>query len=251
MKDRSDRYHIRLATDPGDIRRAQRLRWHCFLGANGGRTDRGQDGYDQDAFDAICDHVLIKSRADGRLVGCFRVQQLRGSQIGRSYSASHYDLTALAGFRGTMLEVGRFCIDPLAKDPDILRLSWGMLTWLVDQCGAELLFGCTSFRGADPPIHRDALALLGRDHLGPEIWRPGIRAAETYPFADELRDWRIDAGLARAGLPPLLRGYLHMGGWVGDHVVIDRHLDTLHVFTGLEVSAIPPTRRNLLRKIAT
>jgi L-ornithine Nalpha-acyltransferase len=36
-------------------------------------------------------------------------------------------------------------------------------------------------------------------------------------------------------LPPLLRTYLGMGGWVSDHAVVDRELDTLHVFTCVEV----------------
>ena len=32
-------------------------------------------------------------------------------------------------------------------------------------------------------------------------------------------------------LPPLLKFYLKLGGKVSDHAVIDRELDTLHVFT--------------------
>jgi putative hemolysin len=58
---------------------------------------------------------------------------------------------------------------------------------------------------------------------------------------------------ARRGLPlipPLLRTYLAMGGWVSDHAVVDRDLNTLHVFTGLEIGAIPPARARALRAVA-
>ena len=41
-----------------------------------------------------------------------------------------------------------------------------------------------------------------------------------------------------------------MGGWVSDHAVIDRDLDTLHVFTGLAIAAIPPHRAAALRALA-
>jgi hypothetical protein len=41
-----------------------------------------------------------------------------------------------------------------------------------------------------------------------------------------------------------------MGGWVSDHAVIDRQMNTLHVFTGLEIAAIPPNRARLLRALA-
>ena len=51
-------------------------------------------------------------------------------------------------------------------------------------------------------------------------------------------------------MPPLLRSYLAMGGRVSDHAVIDRQLNTLHVFTGLETAAIPEARKRLLRAVA-
>ena len=50
-------------------------------------------------------------------------------------------------------------------------------------------------------------------------------------------------------MPPLLRTYLMMGGWVSDHAVIDPQMNTLHVFTGLEIRAIPEARKRLLRAV--
>ena len=57
--------------------------------------------------------------------------------------------------------------------------------------------------------------------------------------------FRSKSGMLR--MPPLLRTYLTMGGWVSDHAVVDTHMNTLHVFTGLEIAAIPPARARLLR----
>jgi putative hemolysin len=51
-------------------------------------------------------------------------------------------------------------------------------------------------------------------------------------------------------LPPLLRTYLMMGGWVSDHAVVDSQMNTLHVFTGVEIARIPPARKRLLRAVA-
>ena len=50
-------------------------------------------------------------------------------------------------------------------------------------------------------------------------------------------------------MPPLLRSYLLMGGRVSDHAVVDHAMNTLHVFTGLEISAIPESRKKLLRAL--
>ena len=61
---------------------------------------------------------------------------------------------------------------------------------------------------------------------------------------------RPDLKVAMKAMPPLLRTYLMMGGWVSDHAVVDRDLNTLHVFTGLEITAISPARKKLLRAVA-
>ena len=74
-----------------------------------------------------------------------------------------------------------------------------------------------------------------------------FKAPRVFRFARALRLRKPDPRAAMAAMPPLLRSYLAMGGWVSDHAVVDDHLDTLHVFTGLEIRAIPPARARLLR----
>ena len=41
-----------------------------------------------------------------------------------------------------------------------------------------------------------------------------------------------------------------MGGWVSDHAVVDAEMNTLHVFTGVEIGAIPAARARALRLVA-
>ena len=72
---------------------------------------------------------------------------------------------------------------------------------------------------------------------------------EIFRYAARLRR-TPDAKTAMRKMPPLLRTYLVMGGWVSDHAVVDRQMNTLHVFTGLEIGAIPPARKKLLRAVA-
>jgi putative hemolysin len=196
--------------------------------------------------------MLVEECGTGRLACTFRLLPLRdGAGIGDSYAAQHYDLGALAAFAGPLLEMGRFCIDPDLHDADILRVAWGALTRHVDATGARLLFGCSSFPGTDTSRFLDAFAILRDRHLAPACWRPGAKAAEVFPFACAgAVPETPDARRAVKAMPPLLRTYLAMGGWVSDHAVVDRDLGTLHVFTGLEVAAIPPARARALRAVA-
>jgi putative hemolysin len=235
------RYEARMARGPADLAAAQALRHRAF---------HGTPGRDHDAFDARCRHILVEERATGRLVCCYRVLRLPGgAAIGESYSAQFYDLSALAGYAGPLLEMGRFCIDPHVHDADVLRIAWGALTRLVDAEGVTLLFGCASFPGTEHAPYDDAFAVLKARHLAPRRWLPRIKAPQVFRFAARLRR-APDPERAMRVMPPLLRTYLMMGGWVSDHAVVDPQMNTLHVFTGVEIAAIPPARKRLLRAVA-
>lgn len=234
------RYAVTVAASPAEIAEAQALRGLCF--ATGGP--------DRDDYDPLCTHVLVREARSGEPVCCFRLMVLAsGADLGSSYSAQFYDLDGLAAFRGPMAELGRFCIRPGRSDGDILRVAWGAMTALVDDNGIEMLFGCSSFAGTETERYLDAFAMLKARHLAPKRWLPRVKAPEIFRYAARLRR-KPDATKAMRRMPPLLRTYLMMGGWVSDHAVVDRRMNTLHVFTGLEVGAIPPIRKKLLRRVA-
>lgn len=248
---RQGHYISRFVEDEADLRRAQRLRWRCFLARNlddaADLVDR-TEALDQDVHDSICRHVLIEDTRTGMLVCCFRILPLAGgAEIARSYSAQYYNLASLAAYNGKLVELGRFCIHPDRRDAEILRLAWATLANYVETEGVQLLFGCSSFMGTEPETYIDAFAMLRERHLAPTRWKPRVKAAQVFRFARALRLSPPDPRKAMAAMPPLLRSYLAMGGWVSDHAVVDNQLNTLHVFTGLEISAIPAARRRFLR----
>lgn len=232
------RFRLSLVPD-GPQNVALALRGLCF---RDGESDR-------DAFDPSCHHASVTG-PDGQTVAAFRLKVFAGPErADTSYSAAFYDLSRLSGHAGPALELGRFCLHPDWHDPDILRLSWAALTRIVDAHAVTLLFGCSSFAGIDPLVHRDAFAHLAGHHLAPPTLAPQ-RKAEAVDYPALVANRAPDPKRAMASLPPLLRTYLAMGGWVSDHAVIDRDLNTLHVFTGVEIARIPPARARLLRALA-
>ncbi len=243
------RYRARLAETPDDLRAAQRLRWLCFIGRNGVPDDGTL--IDADALDDACGHMLVERADTGQIVCCFRFLTLAGGhEVSRSYSAQFYNLAALERFDGPMLELGRFCIHPESSDPDIIRTAWAALVRYVDHAGIGMLFGCSSFIGTEPAAHAAAFAMLRERHLAPRRWLPRIKAPNVFRFARALRLMKADPRQAMATMPPLLRSYLAMGGWVSHHAVVDPALHTMHVFTGVEIRAIPPARRRLLQMLS-
>lgn len=143
------------------------------------------------------------------------------------------------------MEIGRFCIDPTNSDSNILRTGWALITKYVDEHDIGFLYGYSSFQGTDIEPYKGAFALLKHRHLAPDEWRPMTKSANSVAFANKNEKLNIRA--ATQQLPSLLRTYLTMGGWVSDHAVIDRELNTLHVFTGVEINEILAARKRLLR----
>jgi len=238
------RYSVRFAATADDRESAQRLRHRCFV-IDAGRAALAE-GLDTDRFDALCRHVIIEEAE--AVVATFRVMTLTGgAALASSYSAQSYDLSGLASYARPMVELGRFCISPDVTDPaesaQILRLALSAITRIVDQASAGLLFGCASFTGTDPEPYRAAFQFLATRHAAPDALRPRQRAAETVA---------LNTGHAPSprALPPLLRSYLGLGGWVSDHAVVDREMSTLHVFTAVETDRVPPRRAEALRRLA-
>lgn len=250
------KFKARLASCTEDVKAAQSLRHRVFFADTTGvenpvKGATSQTSLDIDEFDSLCQHVLIEDLETGQLLCCYRLLLLpSGAGIQHSYSAQFYDLANMASFPDPVLELGRFCIHPDWQDPDILRIAWAMMTRFVDENRVSFLFGCSSFFGVDATRYNAAFALLRDQHMAPDPLKPGQKAPIVVPFAHQNLP-KYTPREAMLLTPPLLRGYLAMGGWVSDHAVIDKAMNTIHVFTGLEVSAIPAARARRLRTVAS
>ena len=228
------RLSVRMARTEAEVAHCQALRHLCFFGS---------EGQDADEFDDRCRHLMVTDE-ESRLVATARLQFFAdGRDLHKSYAAQCYDLSGLSQVSEPMVEVGRFCIASHAVDADVLRLAWGALTGMVDGAGVRFLFGCSSFAGTEPQRFGRAFARLVAGHLGPDTLRPSPTGGETVALSAIPVD-------GQEPLPPLLRTYLAMGGWVGGHVTIDRQMNTLHLFTCVDVKSVPPARAKALRALA-
>lgn len=229
----------RLVAGPDDIDRVIAFRSLAFPRVSGS---------ERDAQDHLSAHVLVEGPLG--LQAYFRVMLFGwGAGLEQGYAARFYDVGPLSGYARPIAEVGRFCVAPGGVHPDVLRLAWGAMARIVDAGQAGLMVGCSSFRGAGWDRHRAGLALLAAEFVGPDEHLPGRKAAEVVDYPG-LVGAVTDRRASLAGLPPLMRTYLGMGGWVSDHAVVDRDLDTLHVFTCVEVDRVPAARAASLRAVA-
>lgn len=232
---RAGKLGVRIAANPAEVRAAQALRYRVFfdeMGATPGPGARAT-GRDADPFDAVADHLLVLDHDLGEgaagVVGTYRLIQKEGAaRVGRFYSAAEYDLAAIDAFPGRVLELGRSCVDAAYRGRAVMQLLWrGIAAYVADQ-GIDLMFGCASLPGTDPDLLAKELTFLYGHHLAPPALR--LRALpERYVDMRRLDPMTIDSRRAIATLPPLIKGYLRLGGFVGDGAVIDAEFNTIDV----------------------
>ncbi|PHK95782.1 hemolysin-like protein [Pseudoroseomonas rhizosphaerae] len=232
---RSGNLGVRIATSAEEIEAAQALRYRVFYEEMGARADAetAATARDRDAFDAVADHLLVLDHNLGEgaaaVVGTYRlIRRAAAERVGGFYSASEYDIGPLLAQPGHVLELGRSCVDASHRNRAAMQLLWSGIAAYVSRHQIALMFGCASLPGTDLDLLALPLSYLHAHHLAPAEIRPRA-LPERFVAMDRLDPASIDRRAALADLPPLVKGYLRLGGFVGDGAVIDTQFNTTDV----------------------
>jgi putative hemolysin len=224
---------VRLALNRAEIEEAQALRYCIFYEdlAATPSPEVAAAKRDFDSFDDYCDHLVVLDHGGGtpRVVATYRVMRRAAAAArGRYYSDDEYDVSCLLALDGEILELGRSCIDPAHRSGVVMQLLWRGIGEYVLSTDIKVMFGCASLHGTDPREHALPLSYLYHHHLAPLPLRPRALAAR-YVDMNLMPADRIPLAEARKALPPLIKGYLRLGGFIGDGAVVDADFGTTDV----------------------
>jgi putative hemolysin len=239
---------VRLARNAAEIRRAQKLRYRVFYREMSAVPDAASflSRRDVDAFDAVCDHLLVVDHAAPRLrktppvVGTYRLlrQEVADRQSG-FYSAGEFDIDALVSRHGGLrfLELGRSCVLAPYRNKRTVELLWhGIWTYVLSH-GVDVMIGCASLEGTDPDRLALPLSFLHHYARAPEAWRAAALPGR-YVDLNRMPKSAVNPKAALQSLPPLIKGYLRLGAFIGDGAVVDRQFGTTDVLIVLPVAGI-------------
>ena len=236
----------------GEIEACQRLRYRVFyeeLGAIA-ENDAARNHVDSDRFDAICDHLVVVQAAepqspdaitlaDGEIIGTYRLLRQEVAEAnGGFYTEGEFDIAPLirAHPDHRFLELGRSCVLRPFRTKPVVELLWQGIWNYVRAHDMHVMLGCASLEGTDPDAHALALSFLAQASAPPEwnVYAPANHRVEMrrVPTA------KIDPRKALRDLPPLIKGYLRLGCYIGDGAVIDHQFNTIDVLIILPVSTI-------------
>jgi putative hemolysin len=226
---------VRLAETRAEIDAVQALRYRVFYEEMGASPDAISAALrrDRDRFDDVADHLLVVDHTIGPgaegVVGTYRlIQREAAERVGRFYSADEYNISPILAFPGRMMELGRSCVDAAYRTRSVMQLLWRGIAAYVFKHQIDLMFGCASLPGTDPDALATELTYLYHNHLAPPALRPRA-LPERYVEMRRVDPATVDARRAVTLLPPLIKGYLRLGGFVGDGAVIDRQFNTTDV----------------------
>ena len=221
----SNAFTTRLARDEADIRAAQRLRYEVFveeMGASASAADHAER-LERDRFDPYFDHLLLLH--GDQVVGVYRLMRsdMAAKGIG-FYGASEFNLEKLEGH--CALELGRSCVAKAHRGGVGMHLLWDGLGQYVTAHQIDILFGVASFQGVEIAPLKEALTFLHHKYLAPEDLR--VRS-KTYVSLDQMAWEAVDQRAALKQIPPLIRAYLKLGGFVGDGAFVDKGFNTVDI----------------------
>lgn len=240
---------VRLAQTKSDVKRAQKLRYKVFYKNGAAIADAATmlAQRDKDAFDKICDHLLVVDHAakptmSGKqpVVGTYRLlRQDVAEKHGGFYTNDEFDISGLmqrqAGLK--FLELGRSCVLPPYRTKRTVELLWHGVWSYVRRHNLDVMIGCASFEGTNPDALALPLSFLHHYAAAPEGWRASAHSSRRVEM-NRIAKENIDTKAALRMLPPLIKGYLRVGAFIGDGAVIDHQFGTTDVLVVMPVSAI-------------
>ncbi len=226
---------VRLARDMGEIDAALALRYRIFYEEMQARptTEMAIRKRDFDKYDDFADHLLVFDSELGRgaeaVVGTYRlIRRSAAKSCGGFYSANEYDINVLTRLSDEILELGRSCVNADYRDRRVINLLWEGITAYCVAHDIRFLFGCGSIPSCDPAALKTPLSYLYHYHLAPEEIRPRALPHRHIEMNQRLIG-DIDQKTGLKSVPPLIKGYLRIGGFVGDGAVIDEQFQTTDV----------------------
>jgi putative hemolysin len=240
---------VRLATTAADVRSAQKLRYKVFYQEMSAVADVATlvARRDVDAFDAICDHLLVIDhdaprfgRRKPAVVGTYRLLRQHVAQRHHGfYTAREFDIAPLVARHPELsfLELGRSCVLAPYRNKRTVELLWHGAWSYVRRHRIDVMLGCASLDGTDPEKLALPLSFLHHFAPAPESWRASALPGRRVEMNRIARD-AVNQKAALKALPPLIKGYLRLGASIGDGAVVDPQFGTTDVLIVLPVSAI-------------
>ena len=243
---------IKLANNKYELKKAQALRYSVFYKEKKAKSNfpKTMMKLDYDKIDKFADHLIVidkkRKSIKNKIVGTYRL--IRGDvalSFGGFYTSSEFDLTNILNSykHKQILELGRSCVHKDYRNGTIMNLLWKAIAEYIKLYDIEVLLGCASFPGTDVQEFSKELSYLRSNFsLSGEISVNSL-LDNNYPVCIKNNINESDKRTF-AKLPPLIKGYLRVGGRVSDSFFVDYDFNTIDLCVVVQTVNIDEKYKN-------
>ena len=227
----SRRLSFSFARNQDELEEAQRIRYKVFAEEMGADLPSAAEGLDRDRFDYYCEHLLVRDSDDNKVVGTYRIMPPEQAvAAGGYYSETEFDISRLAHLRDRMVEVGRSCVHQDYRDGGTITQLWSGLADYISKHKHEYLIGCASINMGDGGHYAASVFnKMYKLYSAPAEYR-------VFPHCP-LPLHALNQNL-EVSIPPLIKGYLRLGAYIGGEPAWDPDFNTADIFILLPVSRL-------------
>lgn len=228
-------YILKFASTQKEVLECFKLRHQVFCVEMAGQAKKIK--LDFDKYDNFCDHLIIVHKPSEKIVGTYRMNFSKTSEM--FYTESEFHLNAwISKQQEAFIELGRACIEKDHRRGIVISLLWRGIADYMKLMQAEKLIGCSSIKVTD--ARSAALVYKYFEKTGAltnEIFLP----KEKYEMKD-FSYWcenfsksfsELHNAEAEELIPSLLRSYIKAGAKVASQPAYDEDFKCIDFVTVL------------------
>ena len=243
---------VKLADTKSELKKAQALRYSVFYKEKKAKPTLPKKimRLDYDKIDKFADHLIVidkkRKSIKNKIVGTYRL--IRGDvalSFGGFYTSSEFDLTNILNSykHKQILELGRSCVHKDYRNGTTMKLLWKAIAEYIKLYDIKVLLGCASFPGTDVQEFSKELSYLRSNFSLPEEISVNSLLDNNYPVCIKNNISESDIRTF-AKLPPLIKGYLRVGGRVSDSFFVDYDFNTIDLCVVVQTVNIDEKYKN-------
>ena len=242
------RLQVRWARHLDEVRQAQKLRFEVFATEMGAQLKTPLDGYDIDAFDDYCEHLMVCDAEQQIVIGTYRLlTPAQAQRAGGLYSDQEFDLTPINSWRAELVELGRSCVHPGHRHGGVILALWAALGEFMQRNQLQAMVGCASIPMQYPGLaHGEGPARVWQQLRHSHLAEPALQVRPRVALPEQLA--QVSASGQAVEPPALIQGYLRAGAKVLGAPAWDSDFNTADLPIMMRMEDLPMRFRRMLMR---
>lgn len=237
IKSPNNDYIVKIADNQSELDQAFSLRYDVFnQELNSGLPQSSATRKDQDNYDALCEHLIVKHSSEDRVIGTYRILNRNvAKQNFGFYSEQEFNLDQIYTIPEGVAEVGRSCVHQNYRGGTAISLLWSGLAKYMKINSTRYLIGSGSIHSTDQTVAEQIYAWL-RDKNALSSNELTIKPISSKSFSNF--DLKANPPNTLAHVPPLIKGYLRLGAKYGGIPALDAEFGTTDFFVFFDYNQV-------------